>query len=254
MTDHQLLTSLKKVQENIEVTMAELSSLKEEMYAQSQKEERSKVFKFIDDVKRAGFTTDLSTIEGVIQRKFSLSTHKVMTHLIDYIEFTSNQNNTPIPVVQPVVQPVIQPVKRKGPKPYSEMTPEELIVAKASKTNKNSKVQKPEPLVLNTTLPEITGLQQVNGVEELASPAMVVNSDLTEPVKEKRVLGVKKISDASKIWYSFVKTVQAEMETTGEKVKYEDILKKAKEMKDGDKEGYKLFSSTWTPDDQIPSN
>ena len=74
------------------------------------------------------------------------------------------------------------------------------------------------------------------------------------PVLKKRVLGVKKMTDASRIWYSFIKMVQAEMEATGEKPKYEDVLKKAKEMKDGDKDAYQLFSSTWTPEDQVPSN
>jgi hypothetical protein len=44
------------------------------------------------------------------------------------------------------------------------------------------------------------------------------------------------------------------MEAGGVKPKYEDVLKKAKEMKEGDNEGYHLFSSNWTPEDQVSSN
>ena len=234
MTDHQLIASLKKVQDNIQTTMTELASLKEEMRQQSLKEERSKVFKFIEDSKRAGFTTDLSTMEEFIEKKFGFPKGKATSHLIDYIESTASSLSQVSPSMTPVQVATVSPVKRKGPKPYSEMTPEELAEAKAIKA---SKIQKAEaPVATPVTLAESS------------------TQDSTPPLKEKRVLGVKKISDASKIWYSFVKTVQAEMEATGEKPKYEDILKKAKEMKDSDKEAYSLFSSTWTPEDQVPSS
>ena len=233
MSDHHLISSLKRVQENIQTTMAELASLKEEMIAQKEKEERSKVFKFIEDTKRAGFTTDLSTIGEFVEKKFSLPKGKATSYFIDYIETTSSSlSQVSLPVVT-TSTPAAPLVKRKGPKPYSEMTPEELASAKAAKA---AKAQKSETSSDTASIPEI------------------VNSDSTPHVKEKRVLGVKKIPDASKIWYSFVKTVQAEMEASGEKPRYEDILKKAKEMKDGDKEAYKLFSSTWTPEDQVSSS
>lgn len=237
MTDNQLIASLKKVQDNIQTTMAELASLKQEMLAQSLKEERSRVFKFIEDSKKAGFTTDLSTMEEFIEKKFGLTKGKATALLIDYIETTASslsQLSLPMTPVQvaTISSPVVaSSVKRKGPKPYSEMTPEELAIAKASKVKK----------------PEVT-------VETQITLPVVSSEDSTPPLKEKRVIGVKKISDASKVWYSFLKTVQAEMEATGEKPKYEDVLKKAKEMKDGDKEAYQLFSSTWTPDDQVTSN
>jgi len=256
MTDHQLLASLKKVQENIQNTMAELTSLKEEILVNSQKEERSNVFKFIEEVKKAGFTADLSTMQEFVDKKFSLPQGKATLYLIDYIEMTKSTSMVTIPVAQPVAQPVTQPVsqpvlevkpvKRKGPKPYSEMTPEELAIAKASKAAKTKVEALPE--AEHKALPE----DEHKALPEAEHKA--TTETIITPVLKKRVLGVKKMTDASRIWYSFIKMVQAEMEATGEKPKYEDVLKKAKEMKDGDKDAYQLFSSTWTPEDQVPSN
>lgn len=224
MTDHQILASLKKVQESIQTTMAELTSLKEEMIAQSQKDERTNVFKFIDNMKKAGFTSDLSTVEEFIDKKFGLAKDRAKLLLIDYIEFTGSIPVSTHSVVSEAVAHVADtPVKRKGPKPYSEMTPEELAIAKAAKAAKMKKV---EPVVSSESTPP--------------------------PVKEKRVIHTtKKSSDALKIWNSFLKVVQAEMESGGEKVKYDDVVRRAKEMKESDQEAYQLFSSTWTPEEPV---
>ena len=50
------------------------------------------------------------------------------------------------------------------------------------------------------------------------------------------------------IWNSFMKTVKAEMQTVagGEEPSYDDVRKKAQEMKEADPESYKLFSDNWT--------
>jgi len=239
MTDHQLIASLNLVRENIQKTMAELASLKEEMVVQTQRDLRSKIFKFIEDSKKAGFTTDLSTMGEFIEKKFSINKDKVRSYLIDYIETSAATiNHLSLPLDAPPL------IKRKGPKPYSEMTPDELAAAKAAKAAKSVKVEvsvtTPEPVATPVATPEPT-------------EAQVAGSTPTVQV-ERRVLGVKKISDASKIWHSFVKVVQAEMEATGVKVKYEDVVKKAKEMKNGDRDAYRLFSSTWTPENQASSS
>ena len=203
MTDHQLISSLKKVEENIQKTMEELSALKEEMRAESQKGEQSKVFKFIEDAKRVGFTTDLSTMEEFIEKKFGFPKGKAATYLIDYIEVTassiemSNSSKPEVEVVGPSVSETVTAsmpasitasmptaIKRKGPKPYSEMTPDELAIAKAAKLKKTS----------------------ANTDSESSSVS-------TPPVKEKHVLVTKKSSNALKIWNSFLKVVQAEMES-----------------------------------------
>ena len=235
MTDHQLIASLKRVQENIQTTMAELASLKEDMRVQSLKEERLKVFKFIEDSRKVGFTSDLSTMEEFIEKKFGLAKGRAAFLLIEYIDFTASIPVTSSLVVSEAEPTLITPVKRKGPKPYSEMTPEELVIAKAAKA---AKMQKTEQKLELEQGPE----QKLNYSSE-STP---------KPVKEKRVLHTtKKSSDALKVWNSFLKIVQAEMESGGEKVKYDDVVKKAKEMKESDQEAYQLFSSTWTPEEPV---
>lgn len=59
-----------------------------------------------------------------------------------------------------------------------------------------------------------------------------------EPVKSRAIL----------IWNSFLNIVKLEMEANNEVVKYDDVVAKAKEMKDSDPSSYKLFSENWTPD------
>jgi hypothetical protein len=61
-----------------------------------------------------------------------------------------------------------------------------------------------------------------------------------------RVIKLKK-SNAMAIWNSFLQIVKAEMESGGVLVKYEDVRKKAIEMKESDPESYKVFSDNWTP-------
>ena len=171
--------------------MDELSSLKKEMDEQKIKNEKSRVFKFIDDSKKAGFT-EISKMDSYIQKRFNLSADTVANYLFDYIDLVSsfvNQETPQIPssnieVITKIDTPVIQP-----------------------------------------------------------------------ETKQKKVLLSKKTSDASRIWSSFVKIVQAEMEAenVNEKPKYADVLKRAKEMKDNDKESYRLFSSTWAPEDYVSS-
>jgi hypothetical protein len=69
--------------------------------------------------------------------------------------------------------------------------------------------------------------------------------ELSPKVKEP----VKKVSKKSGflVWNSFLDLVKNEMESDGSEVKYDDLVKKALEMKRSDPESYRLFSETWTP-------
>ena len=195
VTDNDILTSLMRVQKNIQSTMDELSSLRKEMDEQKIKTEKSRVFKFIDDSKKAGFT-EISKMDSYIQKKFSLSADTVASYLFDYIDLVSSLGNQ-------------------------------------------------ETSAIPLTNVEVTKME---------SPVCEAPVIQAEP-KQRKVLISKKTSDASRIWSSFVKIVQAEMEAenVNEKPKYSDVLKRAKEMKDSDKESYRLFSSTWTPDNYVSS-
>ena len=70
-------------------------------------------------------------------------------------------------------------------------------------------------------------------------------SDLSPKIKEPE----KRISKKSGflVWNSFLDLVKNEMESDGSQVKYDDLVKKALELKRSNPESYKLFSETWTP-------
>lgn len=236
MTDDQVLVSLNRIQEEAQAALEELANLKDDMYYQSKLEERSKVFKFIEDTKRAGFT-DLSKVDEYIQRRFNIQRSTAESYLFDYIERASPTVQIPCESASVISNDnSSEPVKkRKGPKPYSEMNPEELAAAKAKKIEK---------------------LQMGKAVEanlELVTAATGATAENT-PVA-KRVIKAKKTSDGIQVWNSFLKNVKAEMEAGGVEVKYDDIVKRAREMKESDKEAYQLFSATWTPEEaQVSSS
>ena len=234
MTDNEVLVSLNRLQGEVQAALEELANLKDDMYYQSKLEERSRVFKFIDDSKRAGFT-DLSRMDEYIQRRFNMQKSTAESYLFDYIERVSPTVQSPcesgsVSSSEPSSDPV---KKRKGPKPYSEMTPEELAAAKAKKLEKSQSLKVIE-----------TGTDQAVAADDLANVVVV-----------KRVIKAKKISDGIQVWNSFLKIVKVEMEAGGVEVKYDDVVKRAREMKESDKEEYQLFSSTWTPEEvQVSSS
>lgn len=65
---------------------------------------------------------------------------------------------------------------------------------------------------------------------------------------EKKPEQKKPSSKSLQVWNSFLKVVRSEMEEDDSKVSYEDVVKKAREMKDSDQDSYKLFAESWTPD------
>ena len=239
MTDDQVLVSLNRLQEEAQAALEELANLKDDMYYQSKLEERSKVFKFIEDTKRAGFT-ELSKMDEYIQRRFNIQKSTAESYLFDYIERASPTVQITCESTSVISSDTIseQVKKRKGPKPYSEMSPEELAATKAKKMEK---------------------LQMAKAVE--ASTDQILATPLATPLARpedlpvvKRVIKAKKTSDGIQVWNSFLKIVKAEMEASGVEVKYDDVVKRAREMKESDKEAYQLFSSTWTPEDSQVSS
>ena len=240
MTDKEILDTLQHIQDEIASTLNELSSIKKEMEKQSD-EENMRVFKFIINLQRSGFSQQFN-VEESIQKHFGFSKEQSEKVLFKYIEQLSEINERfggTIPVSTSSLSDIseanshvsdLPAKKKKGPKPYSEMTPEELAAAKAKRLEKS--MQTPR-------LPETVPVS--NQEEPSSKPA-------------KRIVKVKKVSDGIKIWNSFLKIVKLEMEASGDTVGYDDLVKKAKEMKEADKSAYELFSSTWTPEDDSSSN
>jgi hypothetical protein len=234
-----ILDTLQHIEDEIASTLNDLSSIKQEMEVKLS-EENTRVFKFIFNLQRCGFSQGFN-VEESIQKHFGFSKEKSEKFMFNYIEQLSEMNekfggniavsmsnNTSLSDISESSSHVSdsQQKKKKGPKPYSEMTPEELAIAKAKRLEKSI---------------QSSSQNNVSVIEPNSKPT-------------KRVVKVKKTSDGIKIWNSFIKIVKTEMEANGEQFTYDDIIKRAKEMKEADKSAYELFSATWTPDDNSLSN
>ena len=268
-SDKHILDTLQHIENEINSTLRELSSIKEEMDAELS-DETNRVFKFIFNLQRSGFSQQFNVGE-CIEKHFGFSKEKTEKFLFNYIEnlseFTEkfSMGSEVSESSSHVSDSQSQQKKRKGPKPYSEMTPEELAIAKAKKLERLSEKKEPvsnelliptqslsplEPMALASLEPvALASLEPVAGPETPVKPARRVLK------KNKNSEVVKKNSDAIKIWNSFLKIVKAEMEATGTPTSYDDVVKRAKDMKEADKGAYDLFSATWTPeDDSLSSN
>lgn len=246
--DKHIMETLDRIQNEITSTIEELSSIKLQMDKQVS-EESNRVFKFIFNLQRSGFSQEFKPCES-IEKHFGFSKETSEKYLLNYIEqlseltskFSKTANlDTYISLENSETNSYIsdsQQKKRKGPKPYSEMTPEELATAKAKKLERAKVLSQETPNIQEVVIQEAPVIQDT----------LVVK-------KEKRILKTKKTRDGIKIWNSFLKIVKAEMESSGVSVSYDDLVKKAREMKEEDKSAYELFSATWTPDDESsPSN
>jgi hypothetical protein len=243
LSDKDILNSLQHIEDEIKATLKELSSIKEEMDAESS-EETARVFKFLHNLERLSFSKQFNP--GIcLQKHFGFSEEKAEKYLFKFIEGISEITQSSPPLNSVVSETSSQnehvpdsqapEKKRKGPKPYSQMSPEELLLAKTKKLEK-AKLAANIPVEIVKHTPVISSVEPV------------------QP-KPKRVIKTKKVSDGIKIWNSFLKVVRAEVEATGNAIPYEDLVKKAKEMKEADPGAYELFSSTWTQeDDSLSSN
>ena len=253
-----LLESLKYIEDEITSTLSELASIKLSM-DKEEEDKTSRVFKFIVNLKKSGLSQEFNTSEA-IQKHFGVSKERSDKYLFEYIEQYSEIVPCESPVTETCIQGEIK--KRKGPKPYSEMTPEELAGAKAKKlvkkttvtTNTSETSEASEALATVSTVSEDTTKPLLTTVDTVTSVA-TVPKDVHEKPQQRRVIKLKKPnSDGNKIWNSFLKIVKADLEKNAPQLNYKDLVKKAKEMKDADKDAYALFSSNWTPEDDSSSS
>jgi len=240
MTDSQLIQSVIKMQEELVSALAEVSRLtsdmakSQEVYSSvvkpgfaSSEEEKEQVMRFLFNLQKSGITNMMAADE-FIQKRFGFAKVKCQTYLFDYIDNYTDLEllySKPKAVVDNSIV-VAATKKRKGPKPYSEMTPEELAEAKAKKAIRD--VAKPSE-----------GDQPVSEVTTKKTVLKIKKTPKSEEPKPKGVL----------IWNAFMNTVKAEMMQADSTVEpsYNDIMKKSQEMKEADPESYKLFSENWTP-------
>ena len=258
MTDSQLIQSVIKMQEELVSALAEVSRLTADMaknqevslakaFFASSEEEKDQVMRFLFNLQKSGITNMMAADE-FIQKRFGFAKATCQNYLFEFIDnYTELEAvySKPKPVVDSPV--VVATKKRKGPKPYSEMTPEELAEAKAkkavrdaSKSNEGSVTGEPtgEPTAGEPTAGEpAAGEHLASGVKKTV--LKIKKAAKSEEPKPKGVL----------IWNAFMNTVKAEMMQGDNTVEpsYNDVMKKAQEMKEADPESYKLFSENWTP-------
>jgi len=240
MTDTQLIQSVIKMQQELVSALSEISRLRTDMtdakqqdmhatkpFFSSSEEEREQVMRVLFNIQKSGIRLTMSS-EEFIQKRFGFTKSKSEDYIFEYIdtfrELELRYNNSKS--VDPVE--ISAKIKRKGPKPYSEMTADELIEAKAKKASRDAEKR----------------------VET------VVASPVEETVqKKKTILKLKKThvsSDEPKpkgvlIWNAFMNMVKAEMmQGSSAEPSYNEVLKKALEEKEANPESYKLFSENWS--------
>jgi hypothetical protein len=250
MTDTQLIQSVLKMQEELVSALADVSRLTEDMAKMqnthaawtpiaSSDEERAKVMKFMFNLQNSGITNMFSADE-YLQKRFGFTKSRAQDYLFDYIDNYSELQKTygvdKVEVASKSEVVEATPLKkRKGPKPYAEMTPEELAEAKARKQKKAEEIQ-----ILPDSVDTLVPTSSTEGRIVAKKTILKLKKNPGPEGQEVKPKGVL-------IWNSFMKTVKAEMEAAaGQELSYDDIRKKAQEMKEADPESYKLFSDNWT--------
>lgn len=240
MTDSQLIQSVLKMQEELVSALAEVSRLTADMAQQSQsstgkpffttsEEERDQVMRFLFNLQKSGITNMMAADE-FIQKRFGFVKAKCQEYLFDYIDnYTELEAAYSKPKAEVVDAPnsSIVSKKRKGPKPYAEMTPDELAEVKAKKAMREASKGTIEPV-------------------EATEPAAAVKKKIT--LKSKKLAtspGGEPKPKGVLIWNAFMETVKAEMiKASGDNTEpsYNDVLKRAQEEKEAEPESYRLFA------------
>ena len=250
MTDSQLIQSVMKMQEELVSALAEVNRLTADIvksqqsnteaqamkpFVPSSDEERDNVRRFLFNLQKTGMT-NMVAADDYVQKRFGFTKGKSQDYLFDYID-----NYTEIEELYSKARTDMSESssvstnggkKRKGPKPYSEMTPEELAEAKLkAKARADAKAEKVEEPVASIE-PPVTRKRTVIRLKKVVSS----EQEVQEP-KPKGVL----------IWNAFMNTVKAEMMqgSNGVEPSYNDIVKKAQELKEADPISYKLFTDNW---------
>ena len=198
----------------------------------SSEEEKAQVMRFLFNLQKIGVTNMLAADE-FIQKRFGFMKAKCQDYLFDYIDnYTELEALYSKPKVEAPEAAVaaIMLKKRKGPKPYSEMSPEEIAEAKAKKAIRDSS-KTLDTVSVGTTEPVASKKKTILKSKKLTIPS-------GEEPKPKGVL----------IWNAFMNTVKDEMMKISGNIEpsYNDVLKKAQEEKEAEPESYRLFSENWS--------
>jgi len=244
MTDAQLIQSVMKMQEELISALADVNRIMEDMAKNQQstvrqsaplpEEEREKVMRFLFNLQKSGITNMVSADE-YIQKRFGFTKDKSMDYLFEYIDnYTELEELYFRPKIDVSEASSVSTAtkKRKGPKPYAEMTPEELAKAKAKAQARSLSATKLEG---DASSPEAVVVSRKRTVIRLKK-ADAPGQEPHEP-KPKGVL----------IWNAFMNTVKLEMiqGNNGEEPSYNEVMKKAQELKEADPVSYKLFTDNW---------
>jgi len=226
-----IVSRIECIENEIKLALREIEILEARIppMFEDNEQERKAVFTFIFNILDMN-DVKLVDVSNLVIQRYKITIEKAQYYLFETIDnykclrdkylphpcaVTPVSVDAAVPVAVPVVVPVNTITKKKGPKPYSEMTPDELAAAKAKRAAKAS----------NTD----------------------VKNDTTKRVLKKKASYPMK-SPALLIWNSFVDVTRSEMETSGVTVSYEDVVKKAVELKKSDPDAYKLFSENWSSD------
>ncbi len=247
MTDIQLIQSVMKMEELVSALAQDVSRLSSDMmknqdtemptnvFIPSSEEECEQVMRSLFNLQRSGITNMMAG-DDYIQRRFGFTKAKSQDYLFYYIDnYAELEERYSKPRGDSVDTSSVSTTgtkKRKGPKPYAEMTPEELAEAKAkAQARAKAKTEKVEEVVVTTEVP-VGRKRTVIRLKKTVEPGQEVQ----EP-KPKGVL----------IWNAFMNTVKLEMMqgTNGEEPSYNEVMKKAQELKESDPVSYKLFTDNW---------
>ncbi len=211
------------------------STIPTNAFIQSSEEERDKVMRSLFNLQRTGIINMMAS-DDYIQKRFGFTKAKSQDYLFYYIDnYAELEEQYSKPRGGSVDTSSVSTSgtkKRKGPKPYAEMTPEELAEAKAkAQARVKSKSEKVEEAVVSTEEP-VVRKRTIIRLKKTVDP----DQEGHEP-KPKGVL----------IWNAFMNTVKLEMmqDSNGEEPSYTAIVKKAQELKEADPISYKLFTDNW---------
>lgn len=231
------LAEISRLQDDM--TKNQQPSVEEKPFIPSSEEEREKVMRSLFNLQRSGITNMMAG-DDYIQKRFGFTKEKSQDYLFYYIDnYPELEEQYSKPKGDSVDGSSVSTggqKKRKGPKPYAEMTPDELAEAKlraaARVRAKAEKVDEPAAETPAIETPVVARKKTVIRLKKTVEPGQEVQ----EP-KPKGVL----------IWNAFMNTVKAEMMqgTNGEEPSYNEVMKKAQELKESDPVSYKLFTDNW---------
>lgn len=244
-----------KMQEELVSALAEVNRLTSDIIKSQSTEppkpfvpsedERENVRRFLFNLQKTGLT-NMIVADDYVQKRFGFTKSKSQDYLFDYIdnytEIEDLYSKNKVDMSESSSVSTNGTKKRKGPKPYAEMTPEELAEAKAKALARSKvKAEKAEEPVASTGAPVASTEAPVASTETPVRKRTIIRLKKVDPDHEPKPKGVL-------IWNAFVNSIKVEMMqgSNGEEPPYSAIVKKAQELKEADPESYKLFTDNWT--------